>query len=1070
MDGGTSIHGSAEMSRARFGVRTWKAVNQRAVGSLLLLCVLLLVIIWVSVVIDLRAEREEAVAAAMRETANRAQIFEDMVVRTLQRADATAEYLGAQYLVRGRSFDLAGFMRTRLAHLEPWRSVTVTDDKGEVVLSSVRLTQRISLRERDTFRVHLAPDVEQPVIGRPHVGVVNKQWTVPLSRRIRTADGEFAGVVIIGLDPAYFSAFQDKLALGEDSTATLIGRDGIVRARKSKETVTVGQDLSSFNIFRYVQQTDHGSYVTGMTLDNVPRIFSYRVLRDYPLIVNVGMSEAEALAGYRRVAIQTLVWACFISVLMLAFIAVALAQARRQTAISLALRTGEARYRSFVSATSRIVWTTDASGRVVDDAPSWRAYTGQSFDEFKGDGWMDAVSPEDRSRVSSVWAAAVATRALYQVEYRVRGMDGVYRPFVCRAVPVMDDDGAVREWIGVMEDVTAKKQDERERELLAMIVENANDAIFSRDLNGMIVTWNRAAEQMFGYTEAEVLGRHVSLLRAGDSLDYEQRNERIGRGESLPVAEGLRRTKDGRILNATFTVFPVKNGAGDAVGAAAIIRDVTAQHRAAETQALLAAIVENANDAIISRTPDGIVTSWNAAAEKLFGYTAAEAVGRHIAFIIPEDGKDDVRENSERLRRGETIPPFEALRRIKDGRLVFVVTSLSRVDGGSGEMVGVAVMIRDVSAQKKAEEGLRLAAVAYESAAEGIIITDANNNVVSVNRAYTDMTGYSAEEAMGRNPRILAAGQHVPGFYDELWSSVRRNGRWQGEVWDRRKNGERYCVLLSVTVVRDESERITQHCWILMDITARKLYEQQLITLNAELEDRVAERTRKLEHANQELSAFSYSVSHDLRAPIRAIQGYSTLLIANDTANMNAAAVARLQRIQDNAEHMGQLIDDLLRLSRVSQRQLERAEFDLTAVAEDVVHRLRRAEPQREVDIIVQEGMTVDGDASLVRHVMENLIGNAWKFTSRTARARIEVGADGSGERAVYYVKDNGAGFDMQYAHKLFSAFQRLHHREEFDGTGIGLSIVHRVVVKHGGTVWAQAEPGRGATFYFTLG
>jgi light-regulated signal transduction histidine kinase (bacteriophytochrome) len=177
----------------------------------------------------------------------------------------------------------------------------------------------------------------------------------------------------------------------------------------------------------------------------------------------------------------------------------------------------------------------------------------------------------------------------------------------------------------------------------------------------------------------------------------------------------------------------------------------------------------------------------------------------------------------------------------------------------------------------------------------------------------------------------------------------------------------------------------------------------------------------------------------------------------------------RLQRIRDNAERMGLLIDDLLRLSRVSQREIDRRDFDLSALAQAVVASLRRTDA-RSVEVEIQREMTANADPTLVQLVMDNLVSNAWKFTGRTEHARIEVGRDESAGEAVYFVRDNGAGFDMQYAGKLFNAFQRLHHHDEFEGTGIGLSIVHRVIVKHGGRVWADARVGQGATFFFTLG
>ncbi len=261
------------------------------------------------------------------------------------------------------------------------------------------------------------------------------------------------------------------------------------------------------------------------------------------------------------------------------------------------------------------------------------------------------------------------------------------------------------------------------------------------------------------------------------------------------------------------------------------------------------------------------------------------------------------------------------------------------------------------------------------------------------------------------------------------------------------------------------------------DITKRKsaelaLQESEaaLVRLNAELEQRVAQRTAALERANRELEAFSYSVSHDLRAPLRAMIGFGALVLEANRGKLDGDSVDYLQRIAVGAKRMELLIDDLLALSRISRREMHRCDFNLSAVADEIVASLLQSHPERKVRMSVQPGLRANGDPGLVRIGLENLLGNAWKFTSRTSDARIELGLQEHDGVAVYYVRDNGAGFDMRYADKLFGAFQRLHRPDEFQGIGIGLSIVRRVIDKHGGRVWAESQEGQGATFYFTLG
>jgi PAS domain S-box-containing protein len=254
------------------------------------------------------------------------------------------------------------------------------------------------------------------------------------------------------------------------------------------------------------------------------------------------------------------------------------------------------------------------------------------------------------------------------------------------------------------------------------------------------------------------------------------------------------------------------------------------------------------------------------------------------------------------------------------------------------------------------------------------------------------------------------------------------------------------------------------------NITERKAAETRILCLNQELEQRVAARTAELEAANQEMEAFSYSVSHDLRAPLRSIDGLCQVLLEDNLVQLDASGRHHLSRIHQRAERMGQIIDDLLRLSRLDRTELDPEDADLSALSGEVVDVLARADPGREVQVSIESHLTAWADLRLMRVVLENLLGNAWKFTSRREGARIRVGGtvQPGGDRA-FFVRDNGVGFDMAQSHKVFDAFQRLHSPADFGGTGIGLAIVRRIIHRHGGRIWAEGEPGRGAAFFFIL-
>ncbi|MDX2171085.1 MAG: ATP-binding protein, partial [Deltaproteobacteria bacterium] len=286
-------------------------------------------------------------------------------------------------------------------------------------------------------------------------------------------------------------------------------------------------------------------------------------------------------------------------------------------------------------------------------------------------------------------------------------------------------------------------------------------------------------------------------------------------------------------------------------------------------------------------------------------------------------------------------------------------------------------------------------------------------------------------------------------------------------------------VNLTVSLVRERDGAPRYFISVVEDISERKRTEQALRDseeavrrLNAELAQRVrdvTERTIQLEVANRELEAFSYSVSHDLRAPLRAIDGFSQALLEDLWPTLAADHRHHLQRVRDATHRMGELIDGLLSLSRLTRSEMHISAVDLSALANEVAAGLRRANPERHVSLLIAPGLLARGDAGLLRVLFDNLLGNAWKYTAHRQRAHIEVGAVHPDTGTAYFVRDDGAGFDMAYADKLFGAFQRLHTVDEFPGSGIGLATVARIVHRHGGRVWADAAVDEGATFYFTL-
>ena len=486
----------------------------------------------------------------------------------------------------------------------------------------------------------------------------------------------------------------------------------------------------------------------------------------------------------------------------------------------------------------------------------------------------------------------------------------------------------------------------RQQAVMAALDEHAIVAI--TDPQGRITYANDKFCAISGYSRPELLGQDHRLINSVHPPREFFRDlwASFARGQ-VWKGEIKNQAKDGSFYWVDTTLVPFLDEAGQPRQYVAIRADITERKRAEVAAARLAAIVSSSDDAIVAKDLSGVVTSWNAGAEHIFGYRAEEMEGRSITTLIPAERQDEETDILQHIRRGESVRHLETVRLRKDGSQIPVSITVSAIRDAAGRIIGASKVARDITERRRTEELIR--------------------------------------------------------------------------------------------------------------------------QLNTQLEQRVAERTVGLEAANRELESFSYSVSHDLRAPLRGIDGFSRTLLEKHAGQLDEHGQHYLARIRAATQRMGRLIDDLLELARLSRGDLDRVPLDLSALAAGIGAELRQAHPDRQVEFVVAPALATRADPILIRVALANLLANAWKFSAKQARPRIELGAIRHDGQSVFFVRDNGAGFDMAYAAKLFSPFQRLHGQQEFEGTGVGLATVQRIIHRHGGRIWADAQVGRGASFHFTL-
>lgn len=639
---------------------------------------------------------------------------------------------------------------------------------------------------------------------------------------------------------------------------------------------------------------------------------------------------------------------------------------------------------------------------------------------------------------------------------------------------------------------------------LRLLFDGVKDyAIYMLDPEGHVIGWNAGAARMKGYRTEEILGKHFSCFynsedRAAAKPTWELQ-EAVSHGRFEDQSSRVR--KDGSTFWANVVITPMYNDAGVLRGFSKIARDITERRAAEETlreiQDRLTAVIGSAMDSIITVDERQRILLFNTAAEKMFRCPAAEALGQSIERFIPQRFHaahgGHIRKFGETGVTNRTMGAMGALWAVRaDGKEFQIEASISQIVSGGKKLF--TVILRDVTERKQAEE--KLAAQAEEltrsqqaletqsrtmqsvldSMAEGLVAADEQGKFIIWNPAAERILGLGAD-----NLPTPQWSEHYGLFLDDMVTPfpadqlplVRaiRGEASSAHMFVRNPEvAEGVWIEASAGPLMDKAGIVRGGVVAFRDITQKRRSEHEIQRLNSELEHRVVERTAQLEEANQELESFTYSVAHDLRAPLRHIAGFSGILVEEFGPVLNAEAQRYLQRIQQGTQKMGRLVDELLTLARVGRQALNLQVAGMNSIVQEVIGILQPDVEGRQVEWKIADLPFVECDPTLLKQVFQNLISNALKYSRPRRLAVIEIGQILQQEQPVVFVRDNGVGFSMKYADKLFGVFQRLHRSEDFEGTGVGLATVQRIIKKHFGRVWAEAELDKGATFYFTLG
>lgn len=625
-------------------------------------------------------------------------------------------------------------------------------------------------------------------------------------------------------------------------------------------------------------------------------------------------------------------------------------------------------------------------------------------------------------------------------------------------VPTFDSEGQLTGAINTLINYNDFRHAEENQALLASIVNSSNDAIISKTLNGMITSWNQAAERMFGYSVDEIVGKHISILIPPSRLQEENNIiSNIAKGNKVEHFETVRLSKDGLEIPVSLTVSPLFDNNGRVIGASKIARDVTERNDAEEKQALLAAVVQGSDNAVISKSLDGIIGSWNPAAEKMFGYTQDEILGKHISILIPPDRLAEENLIVTNIAKGNMVEQFETVRLTKGGLAIPISLSVSPVMDRSGKIIGASKIARDITQLKIAEKNQAVLAAIVETSDDAIISKTLTGIITSWNQAAEKMFGYKPAEVIGKHISLLIPADRIQEEVLIINKIAEGNKVDHFETVRLAKDGTEIPISLTISPVTDRSGNIIGASKIARDISE----QLKVQTTKAQL-------FKEIKALNDKKDEFIGIASHELKTPLTSISGYLQILDRFETDDNSKKFL--LKTIQQVNKLTG-LVSDMLDVSKIEAGKLQysKERFDIRLMMNSVLELIEHTHSNHEIVMETSfESLYMHGDEQRIGQVMINLITNAIKYSPNPAK--ISVSLSCTDREITVGVKDSGFGIAADNLTHIFSRFYRVEDSNPtISGLGIGLYITSQIIERHQGKIWAESELGKGSTFWFSI-